>query len=365
MIDRLQFTIRATPPTEAPPRVPYIWYHKISATEGDYYLASGTTDVSDWTRISIDVDHATRTDNPHNVTAAQIGIDPNSAIFNANKFLGVPITSAAIEPKVYHEYNGTEWVYKLSGLAYTNYFATDQKYILDILSSSQGDIEHGYTGFVDDQIYGNIRASAKNLAQWNANKLQDATVSLTDQGEPSALIYDADGDTIDTVAVSQLISKTIYHAYQPQEYNTTTQTNAELIPTTVFDHDNTLTVDSAGLFDDFTIGGWITVNADCKLKFDFSATLQNTTTADGTGKVFLLKADYNPDTEVITTEAIVYAEAIATSTNTANRYQTVSKSGIVEMTAGQLISLRFANNLAVSNNIRVKDGSAVLILERV
>jgi hypothetical protein len=364
MIDRLQFTVRNTAPTEAPPRVPYIWYHKISATEGDYYLASGTTDVSDWTRISIDVDHPTRTDNPHNVTAVQLGIDPNSSIWNANKILGRPITTH-IEPKGYYQWSGTQWEIALSGLAYTNYFATDQKYILDILSSSQGDIEHFYTGFVDDQIYGNIRASAKNLAQWNANKLQDATVSLSDQGEPSALIYDADGDIIETVAVSQLISKTIYHAYQPQEYNTTTQTHAELIPTTDYDHDGSLTIDNAGLFDDATIGGWVIVNADCKLKFDFSATLQNTTTADGTGKVFLLKADYNPDTEVITTEAIVYAEAIATSTNTANRYQTVSKSGIVEMTAGQLISLRFANNLAVSNNIRVKDGSAILMLERV
>jgi hypothetical protein len=365
MIDRLQFTIRNAAPTQAPPRVPYVWYHKISETEGDYYLATGTGDVEDWVRISIDANHPTRTDNPHNVTPAQLG--NNIAQWNADRIKGAAISDMALEDKFVMEWNAANnrWEYALLGLAYTNYFATQQKYILDIFASPIGDAEFLYSGFVDDQIYIQIRPSVKNTAQWNANAIQGAAVTLTDEGESAALIYDPTSDNINTVPLSQLTARAIYHAWQPQELTTTSQTGVELIPTSGFDHDNTGSQDPNGIFDDFTIGGWVVVTQDAKIRFDFSASLQNTTTSDGTARAFLLLGDYDEELDVVNSSPIAYAEAIATNANTSNRYQTVSKSGIIDVTAGQLLSLRFANNLAVSNNIVVKNGSAVLILEKV
>lgn len=348
MPSKIEFTSSENPPVGNPPRQPFIWYARSNES---YYLAKNNS----WLQISIDASHPARTDNPHSVTAYQVG--NYIAQWNASQIRGRNIstgTPANRDTLVHNSAN--QWVYTPIGMAALKSYSSSRKYISDCFSLTLGEFNPVYD-LSSDTMYFDVKISAKEAEQWNANQVGSIPIDLSAISNGSVLYYD--GTSWIAQSLSTEINKKFqeYYCYLVDEMNTTaaSTSSAALIPnaTDPANYDSsTFTTNDLGLFDEFTNTGYVTMVFSGHIKYEICATIMNTTTADGTARIVLSvnDIDYDP------------SECIATSTNTTSRYQTVTRSGFIEVTEGDRIRLNFSNSVGASNNIRVKAGSATLYL---
>lgn len=363
------FTIEQYDPTDTPPRAPFFWLNE-NASPNKLFLARGTDGPSDWIEIDLDLVHPSRTDNPHSVTSSQVGA--SSALWNANQLKGYslgtgysPVNKSTL---VFNASGPTVgWATTPAGQVYCRSFSSSRKYLYDALyHATLGDVNLTHDLSSDTLTY-TLKPEIADLETWNANRILSVPVDHSTIADGTVLVYNNSTTAYEPQNLkSQILTyKQAYHGIAVTGISTTSQTPVALIPATAGDQDSAASLNDLGIFDDIAVPEWVLINSDCKIKFEISATMQNTTTANGVSRLVLQIADYDPNTSTVSgITSLDHSECTLVSpSTTAGKWGTVSKSGYIDLIAGQLLGLKFCNFAAVSNTIEVKASSAVLILE--
>jgi len=371
--DFVPYITREYDPNVIPPRAPCVWVNSVS---NEFWISKGTSSINDW--VPSGDTHSSDLNNPHSVSAAQVG--NNNPVWNAIKINGVelntstpPFDGAALRYSTFqgkmqwqsvdtgsirvntsikpifsssHTFpNGGGAIYFTDGILVT-YDSLTTRYKLSLQPEWRDHVTK-----IDNPHSVSANQVGNSVPQWNASEFNG--VPLIDVLSNDGDFYVNDPDQGGLVAKNIYTFNYEYVGYQTVQYNNSTITPEQLIPTDAGDVDEGYSNDPNGFFDPSTNPGFLTIGLTGVYEYCYTANYQNTTTASVVGR-FAIEVDGVIDER---TEG-----AISVASTAAGRDVTVSKSGFITLTELSLVRLVFWSTVAASN-ARVIENTAMFKLK--